>query len=97
VYDHSSKAWDDFLELLNSADRRDYIDKKTVWIPSFPQLDEQNLEGFNVMDREAKKFRAEEDEAMLEHFADRMADAYGERPTVPWWARASTRIPDYYA
>ena len=49
-----------------------------------------------MSDRDTKKAKAEEDETMLEHFADRMADLYGERPSVPWWARANTRIPDYY-
>jgi len=96
VYDHGSKAWDDFLQLLNSVSDRDYVDKNSLWFSSLPQIAEQDLAGFNLSDRDKKKAKAEEDEAMLEHFADRMADIYGKRPTVPYWARANARIPDYY-
>ena len=97
VYDHSSKAWDDFLQLLNSIDERDYVGKDGLWISSLPQVAEQDLEGFDISERDKKKAKAEEEESMLEHFADRMGEIYGERPTVPWWARSGAKIPDYYA
>ena len=96
VYKHGSKAWDDFLQLLNSVSERDYIDKNSLWISSLPQVAEQDLEGFDISDRDRKKAKAEEDESMLEHFADQLGDVYGERPSVPWWARANARIPNYY-
>jgi len=98
VYVHSSKAWGDLLQLLNSKDDRSkFVDKNQLWIPSLTQIPEQNLEGFDLSQREEKKSKAEEDEAMLEHFAARMTETYGERVNVPWWARANARIPDYYA
>ena len=97
VYWHGSKAWDDFLQLLKSSEDRNFVSQKTMWFPSLPQVAEQDLAGFEMSDRDKKKAKAEEDEAMLEHFADQMADIYGERPTIPWWARAKARIPDYYA
>jgi len=97
VYVHGRKAWDDFLLLLNSVSDRDFVDKNSLWISSLPQVTEQDLTGFDMSDRDKKKAKAEEDEAMLEHFADRMAGFYGERPNIPWWARANARVPDYYA
>ena len=97
VYDHSSKAWDDFLELLNSASDRDYVDKNRLWMSALPQVAEQDLEGFAMSERDKKKAKAEEDESMLERFADQLGDIYGERPSVPWWARANAKIPSYYA
>lgn len=96
VCDHALKARDDFLQLLNSASDRDYLDDSSVWFSSLPQVAEQNLEGLCMPDRDKKKAKAEEDEAMLEHFADRMADIYGECPTVPWWAHENAEIPDNY-
>ena len=95
VYDHGSKAWDDFLQLLDSASKRDYVGT-SLWISSLPQLAEQDLAGFDMSDRDKKKAKAEEDEIMLQQFADRLGDIYGERPTVPWWARANARVPNYY-
>ena len=85
------------MQLLDSASERDYVDKNSLWISSFPQLTEQDLEGFDLSDRDKKKAKAEADENMLEHFADRLSEIYGERPSVPWWARANARIPGYYA
>lgn len=95
VYRHGSKACDDFLSLLQSADARKFVTSKG-WYPSLPATNEQDLGGFDVSEREAKKSKAEEDEATLQHFADRMGDMYGERPALPWWSRASARVPDYY-
>jgi hypothetical protein len=59
--------------------------------------EEQDTEGFHVPDREQKKMKATEDHAMLERLADHLGDMYGERPVVPFWARAEARCPDYYA
>ena len=97
VYKHGGRAWEDFLELLRCTPERNYVDKTIPWISSLPQITEQDLEGFDMSDREKKKAKAEEQETMLEHFADKLSDIYGERPTVPWWGRAEAKIPDYYA
>jgi len=53
---------------------------------------EQHLEGFDLLDRDKKRGKAEEDERMLEQFADQLGDIYGERPSVPY-----EKIPNYYA
>ena len=95
VYKHGRKAWEDFMGLLHSISERNYPEK--LWIAALPEMNEQDLEGFEVSDKERKRAKAEQDEAMLEHFADRLGDIYGERPTVPSWARAHVRIPDYYS
>ena len=95
VYAHGSKAWDDFLQLLDSPNERNYTDNKRLWI-SLPQVADQDLAGFDMSDREKKKAKAEEDEMMLQRLADQLGEIYGERPTVPWWARANARVPDYY-
>ena len=41
--------------------------------------------------------KATHDEAVLKRIADHLGDIYGERPIVPFWARAESRVPDYYA
>lgn len=82
------------MQLIDSVSERDYPDK--LWIATLPEIDEQDLEGFVLSGRDMKKARAEQNEAMLEHFADRLADVYGERPKIPSWARANARIPNYY-
>ena len=96
VYVHGSKAREDFMQLIDSVTER--VQPEKLWIAGLPEVDEQNLEGFDELssERDKKRTKAEQDEAMLESFADRMADLYGERPTVPSWARANARVPDYY-
>ena len=96
VYEHGRKAWDDFMDLLNSADERNYLGPQDVWVASLPQIAEQDLSGFDFSNRDKKKARAEEEESMLEQFADKLGEIYGERPSIPWWARADAKIPDYY-
>ena len=97
VYEHGRKAWDDFLQLLDSAKDRNYVDGSSLWISSLPEVIEQDLEGFGMSNRDKKKAKAEEEETMLEHFADKLGELYGERPTIPWWGRADAKIPDYYS
>ena len=49
-----------------------------------------------MSDRDKEKAKAEEIEIMLQQFADELGDIYGERPTVPRWAHANARVPNYY-
>jgi hypothetical protein len=97
VYRFGSKAWDDFMRLLNSVSEREYVGPSSLWISSLPQVADQDLAGFDMSERDKKKAKAEEDEIVLQQFADQLGDIYGERPSVPWWAHANSRIPDYYA
>lgn len=83
-----------FIQLVDSVSERDFPGE--LWIATLPEIREQDLTGFEVSPRDAKKAKAEQEVAMLEHFADCMGAIYGERPTVPMWARASARIPDDY-
>lgn len=94
IYKHGRKAWEDFIRLLDSVGDRDYTDK--FWGATLPSISDQNLDGFPETEKERKKAKAEEEEAMLERFADQLENIYGERPVVPSWARAHERIPDYY-
>jgi hypothetical protein len=90
----AEKAWEDFIYLIDSVEERNFPDK--LWIANLPEVNEHNLDGFEMSDRDKKKTRAEENETMLTHFADRMAGVYGERPIVPYWARANVKVPEYY-
>ena len=94
IYKHGRKAWEDFIRLVDSVGDRNYPDK--FWGATLPSISDQDLEGFPETDRDRKKAKAEEEEAMLERFADQLENIYGERPVVPSWARAHQRIPDYY-
>jgi hypothetical protein len=92
IYQHGRKAWEDFMELLKSPGTRVFKIKTDL----IDEEDEQNLDGFNFGDRESKKMKAMQDEALLERMADHLGHVYGERPVVPLWARAESRVPDYY-
>lgn len=94
IYRHGRKAWEDFFDMIDSADERDFPDK--LWLSTTPE-DEQDLYGFEESDRDKEKAKAMQDEAVLERVADYLGGIYGERPIVPSWARAKARIPDYYA
>ena len=96
IYKYGRKAWEDFIRLVDSVGDRNYPDQfwGAIIIPS--SISDQDLEGFPETDRDRKKAKAEEEEAMLERFADQLENIYGERPVVPSWARAHQRIPDYY-
>ena len=94
VYTHGRKAWEDFMLLIKSAEDR----QCTVKLQLATLDEEQDLKGWedDLSDRDQKKMKAVEDQAMLERMADHLGDVYGERPTIPWWARAEARVPDYY-
>ena len=94
IYKHGRKAWEDFIRLVNSVGDRNYPGK--FWCATLPSISDQDLEGFPETDEDRNKAKAEEEEAMLERFADQLENIYGERPVVPSWARAHQRIPDYY-
>lgn len=92
IYEHGRKAWEDFIELIKSSEKRVY----EVKLDTIDEDDEQNLDGFKFGDQERKKMKATQDEALLERMADHLGDIYGERPDVPFWARAESRVLDYY-
>jgi hypothetical protein len=93
IYQHGRKAWEDFMELIKSSETRVF----KVKLDTVDEDNEQNLDGFNFGDQESKKMKATQDEAFLERMADHLHDIYGEeRPVLPFWARAKSRVPDYY-
>jgi len=94
IYAYGRKAWEDFMELIKSPEAR--IFETALDTISEDKDDEQNLDNFDFGGQHRKKFKALQDEAMLERLADHLGDIYGERPVVPSWARAESRVPDYY-
>ena len=95
IYTHGRKAWEDFMALIKSPEKRVFA--KTKALKTVMEVDEQNLDGFDLGDRDSTKIKATTDEATLERLAEYFGDLYGERPVVPFWARAESRVPDYYA
>jgi hypothetical protein len=96
-YTHGSKCWEDFKKLLDDADTRkvERPPRNISTLPLIEELDDQNLEGFDV--EEDGKRKAVERQAMLENLANQLGELYGERPIVPIWARAEATCPEYYS
>jgi hypothetical protein len=95
IYTHGRRAWEDFMQLIRTTEARAQTLVATPALAT--QYEEQDTDGFDLSDRDQKKMKATKDHAMLERLADHLGDMYGERPVVPFWARAEARCPDYYA
>lgn len=103
TYQHGRKCWEDFKEFLDTAETRNVpeprLAKRKQTLP--PTLededDEQDLGGFEGEYQDDGKIKALERQAMLESFASQLEEIYGERPSVPYWARAEATCPNYYA
>uniref|UniRef100_A0A7S3DUH0 Uncharacterized protein n=1 Tax=Entomoneis paludosa TaxID=265537 RepID=A0A7S3DUH0_9STRA len=105
VYRHGGKCWEDFKALLDQAETKtlEPPSKITPVLPNFEMpvddqgvedLDEQNLEGFQVLGD--TKVAAVDRHAQLNELANWLEDLYGERPAIPEWARAERSCPNYY-
>lgn len=106
AYEHGRKCWEDFKNLLDGAETRNIEEppgsryKQTLPTSLKGSDDEdQNLDGFLEGDggEEDSKMKAIERHAMLNNLANHLAEIYGERPSIPEWARAEATCPDYYA
>jgi hypothetical protein len=106
VYRSSRKCWEDFKALLEGAEQRVLGPPSKHPRPVLPNyeasidaeddhaLEEQNLDGFDAGD---SKIKSLELQAQLSALANDLGALYGNRPSIPFWARAENRCPDYYA
>lgn len=105
AYKHGRKCWEDVKELLDSAETRNIEPPRSRYKQTLlttlkaSDEDEQNLDGFLDGDggEQDSKVKAIERHAMLDDLANHLAEIYGERPSVPEWARAEATCPDYYS
>jgi hypothetical protein len=97
-YKDGKDACKDFMPLIKTVDDRKFETSKKTPLGTVEEKQgcEQDLEGFEDPERDEKKAKALEHNDMLEGFPDYLRDIYGDRLTVPWWARAEERCPDYW-
>ena len=102
AYKHGRKCWEDFKHLLDSIETRNIQEpprkrgKQTLPSTAEVQESEQDLAGFEGDHEEDGKTKALERHAMLQNLANHLEGIYGERPSIPFWARAEATCPDYY-
>jgi hypothetical protein len=100
TYQHGRKCWEDFKELLDTAETRNVRlakRKHTHTLTLENDDDQQDLGGFEGEYEDDGKTKALERQAMLESLASQLEKIYGEHTSVPYWARAEATCPNYYA
>jgi len=103
-YKYGRKCWDDFMALLDTAEKRGEQPPPTSRLKAGldgveeedDDADEQDTTGFPLSTEDANKLNAIGREQMLNLLADDLATIYGERLVIPEWAKARSNCPNYY-